>query len=436
MINKYFINNLKQSIFVFLKMLIYWVFSLFIKRDKNIWIISGGHGFRFTDNSKHFFVYLNKFSTKRVIWITKSIIIRDKLRETGYESYLFNEKQGIYFALKAKVHIVDIDENSLNPFTSMTALKLNLWHGILMKNVGEYEREFDQERSSLYNMKSKIYYTLKKYNLLFLFESIKPGFWLGNHIYFLATSETTQEVFTKALRIPKNNFFMANYPRNRILLQEDLNDRLFIDEEIPVKLKIEDLKKQNYSILGYFPTFRRDYDGEILFGLHDENEICRIVAFLEENKIALVFKTHAGSKKDKKSQIWKRDVDGKKFPNLIEIPKMSDLNPLLTLCDVLLTDYSGVTFDYLWLDRPIIFYPFKHQAYLKKRGLIHDYSEVTPGRIVNSIDELLQALTEYKNNKTDFTNEFEEKRKKVKKRFFLREESSKIIEKTFDLILK
>ena len=33
-----------------------------------------------------------------------------------------------------------------------------------------------------------------------------------------------------------------------------------------------------------------------------------------------------------------------------------DLNSVLSLCDVLISDYSGVIFDYLYQDKPIITY--------------------------------------------------------------------------------
>ena len=33
-----------------------------------------------------------------------------------------------------------------------------------------------------------------------------------------------------------------------------------------------------------------------------------------------------------------------------------DLNSILDICDVLITDYSGVIFDFLYLNRPIITY--------------------------------------------------------------------------------
>ena len=49
--------------------------------------------------------------------------------------------------------------------------------------------------------------------------------------------------------------------------------------------------------------------------------------------------------------------------------------------DLLITDYSSVYFDYLLLDRPIIFVPVDLEEYRKTRGfLLEPYDYWTPGK--------------------------------------------------------
>ena len=45
-----------------------------------------------------------------------------------------------------------------------------------------------------------------------------------------------------------------------------------------------------------------------------------------------------------------------KFSNIVEVSNEIDTNKLLSIVDVLVTDYSSIFFDYLPLRRPIIFY--------------------------------------------------------------------------------
>ena len=45
----------------------------------------------------------------------------------------------------------------------------------------------------------------------------------------------------------------------------------------------------------------------------------------------------------------------KSLDNFVFVDYETDLNSILFKCDYLITDYSGVVFDYLLLNKPIIF---------------------------------------------------------------------------------
>lgn len=70
-----------------------------------------------------------------------------------------------------------------------------------------------------------------------------------------------------------------------------------------------------------------------------------------------------------------------------------DLYELLGNTDFLLTDFSSIYFDYLRLDKPIVFLTNYLAQYEKTRGLlIGPYGEIVPGPCVNSQEQLLQCL--------------------------------------------
>jgi CDP-glycerol glycerophosphotransferase (TagB/SpsB family) len=55
----------------------------------------------------------------------------------------------------------------------------------------------------------------------------------------------------------------------------------------------------------------------------------------------------------------------------------------------LITDYSSVFFDYLLLDRPVIFSSFDLEMYRKNdRGFYFDYATVTPGPKADNWEQL------------------------------------------------
>jgi CDP-glycerol glycerophosphotransferase (TagB/SpsB family) len=82
--------------------------------------------------------------------------------------------------------------------------------------------------------------------------------------------------------------------------------------------------------------------------------------------------------------------------NRIYIPKYSEVQDIyytMSKADILITDYSGVYFDFLLLDRPIIFTPFDIHDYINNdRELYYNYDEVTPGPKARNWTELLRLL--------------------------------------------
>lgn len=75
-----------------------------------------------------------------------------------------------------------------------------------------------------------------------------------------------------------------------------------------------------------------------------------------------------------------------------------DLYELLGNTDFLITDFSSIYFDYLLLDRPIVFVDNYLRQYEKTRGLlISPYGLVTPGPKVKKQSELEKCLTNLDN---------------------------------------
>lgn len=70
-----------------------------------------------------------------------------------------------------------------------------------------------------------------------------------------------------------------------------------------------------------------------------------------------------------------------------------DLYQLLGNTAFLITDFSSIYFDYLNIDKPIIFITNYLRQYEEKRGLLMGpYEEIVPGICVKTQHELMQAL--------------------------------------------
>ncbi|KRO01166.1 glycosyl glycerophosphate transferase [Levilactobacillus paucivorans] len=78
--------------------------------------------------------------------------------------------------------------------------------------------------------------------------------------------------------------------------------------------------------------------------------------------------------------------DFSRHPNISELYLVSDL---------LITDYSSVFFDYAYLKRPILFYPYDYQVYKDElRGFYLNYETELPGEIAHDESQLLSLISQ------------------------------------------
>ena len=83
-----------------------------------------------------------------------------------------------------------------------------------------------------------------------------------------------------------------------------------------------------------------------------------------------------------------------------EVPKDSsniliykeDSYEIMNKVDILLTDFSSIYFDFLLLNRPIIFTPFDLERYVDGTPLYYEYDEVTPGPKAKNWTEVVSNL--------------------------------------------
>lgn len=72
-----------------------------------------------------------------------------------------------------------------------------------------------------------------------------------------------------------------------------------------------------------------------------------------------------------------------------------DINELLVVCDCLITDYSSVIFDYVLLDKPVIYFTYDYDDYVGQggRGLYFDFPDYIYGSVAKNSDELIECIS-------------------------------------------
>lgn len=114
--------------------------------------------------------------------------------------------------------------------------------------------------------------------------------------------------------------------------------------------------------------------------------ICGYNDILEQNNILLLIKPHLNER---------ISINLRNKKSIVFINSNEDIYPLLSISDALITDYSSVFFDYLLLNKPIIFFPYDYEEYLKNdRELYVDYYEEIAGPAFMDFSDVIKEIIE------------------------------------------
>ena len=82
--------------------------------------------------------------------------------------------------------------------------------------------------------------------------------------------------------------------------------------------------------------------------------------------------------------------------NIIYIDKESlssdNLNHVLAISDVVVTDYSTIVYDCAIAGKPFICFGFDYERYKKERGFYYDLADVYPGGVFHTEDEVMDRI--------------------------------------------
>lgn len=376
---------------------VYWL-SFLVPRNKKIWLFGSTFGRRFADNPRYLYLYVSQHKEElsiRPIWISHNEDVVKMLNSKGYEAYMYHSLKGIWFALRGKLYLFDNYSKDINFWQSGGAMKVNLWHGIPLKKI-QHDNVFDKFRHP-----KNIWEKLRNFPRNISDE--KP-----NH-YVLTTSENLREIFSSAFKT--KNVLVSGYPRNQVLISDDIKN-VYLDEEKRDKKKIISfLNKKNNGknkrMIFYMPTFRESET--LFFENFDKNDFQK---FLAENTLLFCIKLHPKSKLNEEFKNIQSE-------NIMVINKDADPYIFLKLADVLITDYSSIYFDYLLLDRPIIFFAYDLKEYLSdSREMYFDYDKFTPGEKVWDYQGLKNSIVKIIENNSDYQKSYSYFRKKIRKKVF------------------
>lgn len=338
--------------------------SIFLPFKRGRIIINSHFNCHFDFNSKYLFLYMLKDGYD-VYFVINDDNYRQKLIEDYGNHFIeTNSFRGKIFALRAKIWFVSAFEMPVGGiFLKIRHKIIHLTHGSLVKNVGTLEKDV--------SLIKKIYYFL----------CVKT-----NLSYSIATSDFFVPSTAAYTLLSKKKILVLGFPRNDVLFQENTN-------------KPDVLKNCAFSVL-YAPTWRKTEQTKLF--PFDNIDFSELNVFLEKNDITLFVRLHPNDEKSIPVGMLQNRI------KLFSSHDYEEINDYLSHFDSLITDYSSILYDFMLLDRPMLFLPYDYDMYEKNVGFAVDYNKVTPGAKPKTIEEFKQALVDMKQR-----DSFKEKRNEI-----------------------
>lgn len=214
-----------------------------------------------------------------------------------------------------------------------------------------------------------------------------------NYTDAIVSSENIRNNYSEAFGINIEKIHALGVPRTDLFFNKDRIIK--IKEELLEKLKISKGKR----VILFAPTFR----GENVKKAYYPKEFLNIEDIynsLSENDI-FVIKMHPFIKKE----IF---IDNKYKDKIINLTdEYREINELLMITDLLITDYSSVIFEYSLLNKPIIFYVPDYEEYKNNRNFYYNFNEYMYGKEIQEFRELIENI-QYNQIQEEKVNKFRE----------------------------
>ena len=246
---------------------------------------------------------------------------------------------------------------------------INTWHGTPLKALGKFAN--DRKTASITNAQR---------NFFMCDYMVMPNQY---------TVDRMIESYDIKNMIP-GAIIDAGYPRVDLVMNTD-KDR--IRKALEEKLG-EDISDKKIAL--YAPTFRSVKGNSV----DSSNETCLYVEEMIEKMpedYVVFFKIHnmlAAYFADKENMMKRLIFD--------EI----ETNELLSVVDVLITDYSSIFFDYLCTRKPILFFAYDREEYESQHGLYVPLDSM-PGAICYTVDDLIDNINAIENGTYDYDEKYQ-----------------------------
>lgn len=209
-----------------------------------------------------------------------------------------------------------------------------------------------------------------------------------NYTKAIVSSTNVRKYYAEGFGIPNENVIPTGIPRTDVFFdleyQKEVKDRLY--EKYPFL--------KNKKVITFAPTFR----GNGQTSAHYPLEMLDMEKMYNQLKDEYVFilKLHPFVNNDFSIPYQYSDF-------FYDFSEYREINDILFVTDLLITDYSSVCFEFALLNRPMMFFAFDVEEYVAKRDFYYDYHSFIPGPLVRTTDEMLETIAsgDFQTNKIE-----------------------------------
>lgn len=277
-------------------------------------------------------------------------IKNDYLVKTVLKGSTLTKKQRAYLMATSHYILVDDFAPAIYPIPLRKQTRLiQVWHALgAFKTVG-FARRNNKDRFSMTHR---------------------------NYTDAIVSSPSIINDYAKAYRMDPKKIQALGIPRTDVFFdeayKEKTRDELY--ERYPM------LKEK--KVILFAPTFR---GGNIHNAYYDYDQI-NFEGLKEElgDDYFCIIKMHP---------FIKQNVPCSLDPSFyLDLSKEREINDLLFITDILITDYSSVIFEASLLKIPTLFFAYDLEEYITQRDFFYSYDHYTYGPVVKNQEELIQAI--------------------------------------------
>src|SRR5690554_3094835 len=340
----------------------YTLLSFFLKQNNNI-VVTAQFNEEYSDNAKALFEILAEHADfkDRVYFVINDSVKREHLNSRYPNKFISSSNfKDALFILRARYWFCSALELPLATFLQRHRRQvIHLGHGMLVKKIGLIETKVSWYK--------KLYYALVN----------------SSFTYTIATTPFCQKDIATGFGVPLNRVLLTPQPKTSQIA-------------FPIQIENKTLANQELIHVLYAPTWR-PYAAVELFPFADF-ELNEFASFLVENTIHIWLRVHPRFEQDIDPALLACDNI-----HLFSAKEYNEVSSYLSYFDALITDYSSIYYDYLTLERPVLFFDYDFDKYNEVVGVIDDYEQVKSTETTVSAGQFNQQLMSINDGSFDLT---------------------------------